>query len=72
MWHEHMRWGWGGFVMMVLWIVLIAAIIYWVIRAAQRGGAQGSGQESAIDILKKRYARGEISKEEFEDRKRDL
>ena len=58
--------------MMVLWIVLIAVLIYWIIRAAQRGGATGSGQESAIDILKKRYARGEISKEEFEERKKDL
>ena len=72
MWHDHMRWGWGGSVMMVLWIVLIAVLIYWIIQAAQRGGTTGSEQESSIDILKKRYARGEISKEVFEERRKDL
>ncbi|MDG5814978.1 SHOCT domain-containing protein [Chitinispirillales bacterium ANBcel5] len=72
MWHDHMWWGWGGVVMMILWIVLLAAIIYWIIRAVQRNNTPYAGQESAMDILKKRYARGEISKQEFEERKRDL
>lgn len=69
-----MNWGWGGGLMMILWIILLGALIYWIIRAAQRGGGgnQLTQPESAIDILKKRYARGEISKEEFEDRKKDL
>jgi putative membrane protein len=69
-----MNWGWGGGLMMILWIVLLGALIYWIVRAAQRNGSgnQLTQPESAIDILKKRYARGEISKEEFEERKKDL
>ncbi len=72
MWWDHMNWGWGGGFMMILWILLVAAIIYWVVKAAQRNPAAPAGPESAMDILKKRYARGEISKAEFEERKRDL
>lgn len=70
---DHMNWGWGGGIMMVFWVVLIIALIYWIIRAANRNSSQQSLQsESAMDILKKRYARGELSKEEFEMRKKDL
>lgn len=72
-WYDHMNWGWGGGLMMIVWVVLIAAVIYWLIRAANRNGNQPTSQpESAMDILKKRYARGEISKEDFEERKKDL
>lgn len=67
----HMNWGWGGGLMMLVWVALIVAVIYWLIRAANRNSNQPpSPPESALDILKKRYARGEISKEEFEERKR--
>ncbi|MEW6501810.1 MAG: SHOCT domain-containing protein [Thermodesulfobacteriota bacterium] len=48
-------------------IILIVAVLYLLF--GRRGG---QGQESALDILKKRYARGEISKEEFEQIKKDL
>lgn len=59
--------------MMFLWVILLAAVIYFAVRWSQRGGMPGGGgSESPIDILKKRYARGEISKEEFEERRRDL
>ena len=62
------------FLSMVFWILVIAGIILlvvWGVRKATGGGAGRTG-ESALEILKKRYASGEISKEEYEDKKRDL
>ncbi len=73
MWHS---WGMGiGMLfMLVPWILTIVALVFfvkWVLNqmAPRQGGPPG---ESALDILKKRYARGEIGKEEYEERKKDL
>jgi putative membrane protein len=52
--------GWG-----VLWMIMITA--FWLL--VLMGLPQ---EESALEILKKRYARGEIGKEEYEAKKRDL
>jgi putative membrane protein len=56
--------------MMILWwiiiIIAVAALIKFVYQK------ESSGQKSALDILKERYARGEISKEEFQEKKRDI
>lgn len=59
--------------MWIFWILIIAgvvALVIWIIR--QSGPAKTPDREDALDILKKRYARGEIDKKEFEERKRDL
>lgn len=64
-----------GWFMMLVWVVLLGVLIYWIMRSAQRGGGlQHSPQpcESALEMLKKRYVQGEISKEEFESKKRDI
>jgi len=64
--------GWSGGWMMILWWGIIIAAIYLVVRAItqQKGGT--TGEQSALEILKKRYARGEISKEEFNEKKKDI
>jgi putative membrane protein len=74
--------GWGGMMgmgdfgggfMWLLWIIIAAAVFYGVITLGRRARTTAdSAQGSALDILKKRYAKGEISKEEFEERKRDI
>lgn len=67
-------WGMFGAVHMVLWWVLIvlgiAVLVKWLFGST--AGGQRSGGHGALDILKERYARGEINKDEFEQKKRDL
>lgn len=76
--HDTWFWGWG-----ILWMVMITAfwllILLALLLAVRWLWQAGSGirsvqrpEESAVEILKKRYARGEIGKEEFEAKKRDL
>ena len=71
----------GGFSMgwfMPLVMIIFWALVIWAIVALIRGltssGNSGSSEkaDSALEILKKRYARGEIDKQEFEDKKKDL
>jgi putative membrane protein len=69
--------GWFGLVMMgVFWVLVIVAIIFlvrWLAVSSRSNRSDGpKSEESALEILKKRYARGEINKEEFEEKKRDL
>lgn len=78
MWQEgfgHMGnvgWGWAivGFIhMAIVWIV-IALLIFGAVRLVSgRGVEREQGRESALDVLERRYARGEIDRQEFEERK---
>ncbi|HET7378040.1 MAG TPA: SHOCT domain-containing protein [Anaerolineae bacterium] len=66
-----------GFILPVLFWVLIIGLGVWLISGWSRGShmdrpANSSQPESALDILKKRYARGEITKEQFDAMKHDL
>ena len=67
-------WGAGGLVMMfmmlVFWGLVIAGLVLGVRWLA--GQRRGAPRDEALEILRQRYARGEIGKEEFETRKRDL
>ncbi len=67
--------GWGGMIIMaVFWISVIAGIIFlirWVVLSTDRRH-ETKAEDSALEILRKRYAKGEINKEEFEEKKKDL
>lgn len=64
--------GYGGAFMMLLWILLIAGIVLLIVWLVRQSGARNGGGNTALDILKRRYASGEIGKEEFEQMKREL
>jgi putative membrane protein len=55
--------------MLLFWGVVIAGLVL-AVRALRR--PDGAAGDRALDILRERYARGEIDKQEFEARKRDL
>jgi putative membrane protein len=61
----------GMFMGMLLIVILVVAAIYWFAREAKSKTRSVSG-ETPLDILKKRYAAGEITKEQFESMKKDL
>ena len=72
--------GWGpgyglfGWLMMLLfWILIIvgaALIIRWLV--TETGSRSAAAGDTTVDILKRRYAKGEITKDQFEAMKRDL
>ncbi len=73
--HEGMMCGFGGWWMIFFWIIIIIGIIFlvkWLVAQGRPDSKTAPTEESPLDILKKRYARGEITKEEFEQKKKDL
>lgn len=58
--------------MWLLWFLLIVLAALLLHRVLQTDGSEAADEESALEILRKRYARGEISRKEFEQYKQDL
>ena len=69
-WDHMMGYGYTGGFMWLFALVLVGVVVYFLLRVAKSKGAGGSIMESALDILQKRYAKGDIDKEEFERKKR--
>lgn len=67
----HMMWRgghgmFGGFMMLIFWALIIGLIVF-TVRGFSNRPDPGTGQ-SAVDVLRERYARGEIDDDEFERR----
>jgi putative membrane protein len=67
-WQDGSMYGFMGGGMWIFWLIMLVVIIV-LIRAFIN---QPKASETAIDILKTRYAKGEITKEEFEEQKKTL
>jgi len=74
MWDIPAGMGWwmafGGVWMVIFWVGLIALIVWGITRLTRRNGS--SSKHNPLNMAKERYARGEISREEFEQIKKDL
>jgi len=74
-WGGYGGWGMGfGMVFMLLfWILVILGIVVlirWLMMQPSQG--RGSRDKAPLEIVQERYARGEIDREEYEQKKRDL
>ena len=82
-WHmgQSMMGGWGmgwfGMIFMLLfWVLIVAGIVFlirWLVQSmdSRKQSNVGTGSQ-AMDILKERYAKGEISRDEFESIKKEI
>jgi len=76
-WHmgdwRHMMWfGYGGMFMWIIFLVLIGVVVYFILKSTGSKASQGTLKETPMDILKRRYANGEISRDKFEKMKSDI
>jgi len=68
-------WGLSWAFTLVFWILVIVALIFlirWLARQSRPRTEQDLRRDLAVEILRQRYAKGEIDKEEFDNKKRDL
>lgn len=64
--------GAGGAFGLLFWIILIVLVIVAVRWLVKDNGSERKQDNSALDILDKRYARGEIDQQEYEQKRREI
>ncbi|WP_285655768.1 SHOCT domain-containing protein [Allomuricauda sp. NBRC 101325] len=66
-WHN-----WGSVMMWLIWIPIIIIAAWYLLWLSNNKGFSEQGNESPLEVLKRRYANGEISTQEYERRKKIL
>ena len=62
----------GGFAFWLLFVAVLMVGVVLLVRALGERGRSGESESSALRILEERFARGEIDRDEFEERRRTL
>jgi len=73
-------WGWGGmmigggFMMLIVWggIILLIVLLLWGLGGLNAPRGSSPSRQTPLEILQERYARGEIDKQEYDDRRKTL
>lgn len=72
-WHS---WTWGMgitmFFMVVFWSLVIGLVVWLIVRLSRRDSGSQEEKRTAIDIARERYAKGDITKEQFDQIRKDL
>lgn len=71
---SHMFSGWGGYLAVILLLIFLILIVIgaiYMIKSLNQNQAKNQGKSSR-EILEERYAKGEIDKEEFDKKKKDI
>ena len=78
MWQAHEGMGWwmvfGGILTVLFWAGIIALVVWAISALARRDGSRppSASKQDPLDIARKRYAKGEITKDEFGQMKKDI
>ncbi len=68
----HYGFGYGGMFMWIIFLIVIGLLVYFMVQTKKIKGQTPTQNESPLDILKRRYAKGEVAREEYERMKKDL
>lgn len=72
-WYGPGDWMGGGFIfMMFFWVLIIIAVVYLVRNTSSPRRGETPMEKTPLQILQERYAKGEIDKKEYEEKKKDL
>jgi putative membrane protein len=64
--------GYGGMFMWIIFLIVLGVVIYFIVQTLKSKNVAGLAQDTPLDILKRRYAKGEITKEEFDRMKKEV